>query len=144
MNADLVSLVYFSNARRRFDDAALLELLRVARANNARDGITGMLLYHDGNFIQAIEGPLAAVERTFARIRANDAHDGVVATRPMPVKERQFADWSMGFLASGALSADARRTVNDFLRRPPAGEPIANSVAWTMLRAFRDGIARAA
>ena len=141
---DLVSLVYFSNARRRFDEAALLELLSVARANNARDGITGMLLYHDGNFIQAIEGPREAVERTFARIRADDAHVGVVATRPMPIRERQFADWSMGFLASRTLSVEAKQIINDFLRHPRAGEAIASSVAWTMLRTFRDGIDRAA
>jgi Sensors of blue-light using FAD len=143
MPADLVSLVYFSHARRRFDEAALLALLRVARANNARDGITGMLLYHDGNFIQALEGPRAAVERTFARIRANEAHDGVVATSVMPIDARQFAEWSMGFLASSALSAEEKRSVNDFLRKP-AGETIGHSVAWSMLATFRNGIARAA
>jgi hypothetical protein len=144
MTADLVSLVYFSHARRRFDEAALLELLHVARANNARDGVTGMLLYHDGNFIQALEGPREAVERTFARIRRNEAHDGVVATRTMPIDARHFADWSMGFLPSDALSAEAKRCVNDFLRRPSQGEAIGSSVAWAMLTAFRNGISRAA
>jgi hypothetical protein len=142
--SDLVSLVYFSNARRRFDEADLLELLRVARANNARDGITGMLLYHDGNFIQALEGPRDAVQRTFARIAANTRHSGVVATRPMPLQQRQFADWSMGFLASANLPDDAKRSVNDFLHSPRDGEALSNSAAWSMLKAFRNGVSRAA
>lgn len=140
---DLVSLVYFSHACRRYNEAALLDLLRVSRANNARDGITGMLLYDDGNFIQALEGPRATVERTFARIGKDPNHAGIMTTRIIPIEQRQFADWSMGFLTSGSLSAEARAAINDFLRSPRDGA-IPNSFAWSMLATFRNSAARAA
>ena len=51
----LVSLSYVSSAVRKLDDHELLEVLRVARKNNERLGVTGMLLYHDGNFMQILE-----------------------------------------------------------------------------------------
>lgn len=107
-------MVYFSSARPLFDEIALVNLLRVARRNNERDEITGMLLYHDGNFIQAIEGPPNAVVKTFARIRMNPAHDGVISIGPLPLEERQFPKWTMGFLASTTLPADAQRSINRF------------------------------
>ena len=40
----MIRLVYVSCATDPFDGAALDELLAVSRANNTRDGITGMLL----------------------------------------------------------------------------------------------------
>lgn len=140
---DLVSLVYFSHACRRFDDAALLGLLRIARENNARDDVTGMLLYDDGNFIQALEGPRATVERTFARIAKNPEHAGIMTTRVIPIAQRQFGDWSMGFLTSSALSAEARASINDFLRSGHS-DAIPSSFAWSMLATFRNNAARAA
>jgi hypothetical protein len=144
MDSDLVSVVYFSHARRRFNESELLELLRLSRANNARNGLTGMLLYHDGNFIQALEGPREVVERTFARIANDKDHAGIVATRPMPITQRQFPDWSMGFLATRTLSPEAMQSINDFLRSSPEVGAIGDSVAWSMLKTFRDGMSRAA
>ncbi|MCK6682224.1 MAG: BLUF domain-containing protein [Thermoanaerobaculia bacterium] len=46
----LIELAYCSAAKTAFTPAELTRLLRVARQNNARDGITGMLLYADGRF----------------------------------------------------------------------------------------------
>src|ERR1700761_501650 len=130
---DLFGLVYFSNARRRYDDAALLDLLRVARRNNQRDQITGMLLYHDGNFVQALEGAQVDVQRVFNRIREDVAHDGVISTPLIPIDARQFPDWRMGFLVSGALSADARREIDNFLSDPRGSDDqISISAAWKL------------
>jgi hypothetical protein len=145
MTKDLVTIVYFSSARHRFNEIALVDLLRVARRNNERDGITGMLLYHDGNFIQAIEGPPDAVVQTFARIRTNPAHDGVISIGPLPLEERQFPTWTMGFLASTQLPADAQRSINKFLNgRWQSDERIRESVAWSLLKTFRQGLPSAA
>ena len=49
-------LVYVSSAVRPFSKSELVELLNVTRDNNSRLGVTGMLLYRDGNFMQVLEG----------------------------------------------------------------------------------------
>lgn len=145
MSGNLVTLVYFSHARRSLDETALLDLLIVARRNNQRSGITGMLLYHDGNFVQVLEGPKAAIEAIFERISVDPAHDGIVSTDIVPIKERQFGDWSMGFLPIAALPEVARHSVNAFLKDGRAGgKKTTDSFAWPLLRTFRDRLARVA
>ena len=57
---DLFRLVYVSRAvlpvLSRFD-ATVQEIISVAEPNNARMGVTGLLLAHQGWFVQALEGP---------------------------------------------------------------------------------------
>jgi Sensors of blue-light using FAD. len=45
-------LVYVSSATRPFSREDLRVLLETCRKNNAELGVTGMLLYKDGNFMQ--------------------------------------------------------------------------------------------
>jgi len=52
-----VPLVYVSSATELFSDTQLENLLLRSRQNNSTLGITGMLLYKDGNFMQCLEGP---------------------------------------------------------------------------------------
>ena len=49
-------LVYVSAATVPFTDAALAQLLNISRKNNVAAGITGMLVYRDGDFLQILEG----------------------------------------------------------------------------------------
>jgi len=52
----MIQLVYVSSAVKPFTDQELLGLLEKARENNQKLGITGMLLYKNGDFMQALEG----------------------------------------------------------------------------------------
>jgi hypothetical protein len=55
-------IVYVSAASEPFSDQQLKELLQKSRQNNVAAGITGMLLYKDGTFMQTLEGPELAVK----------------------------------------------------------------------------------
>lgn len=70
-------LIYVSIARNALRSEELLELLRVSRENNMRDGITGLLLYKDGKFMQLLEGPEATVCATYSRIEKDRRHHDV-------------------------------------------------------------------
>ena len=97
----MLQLVYVSTARdpEAFDHEALLDR---ARRNNARDGVTG-LLYIDGKrFLQAVEGPDAAVEALFARIQADPRHYALVLLSCRQVEAREFGDWEMAHLTDPA------------------------------------------
>ena len=69
--AALRRVLYVAAARNPFSREELAALLAKSRANNERDGVTGMLLYRDGLFIQALEGPPGAMRALLARIRAD-------------------------------------------------------------------------
>jgi hypothetical protein len=81
------------------DDAALAEILKVARAKNASLGITGALMLYDDWFAQVLEGPQVAVESLYARIKTDPRHDAARLTEAGPVPKRQFAKWAMAVVA---------------------------------------------
>ena len=91
-------LVCVSAAVTWFTRAELHALLASCRAHNAQAGSTGMLLYRDGNFMQALDGEESAVRALQARIGADLRHRGMVVIDSGPAEHRQFADWRMGFV----------------------------------------------
>ncbi|MGA2411874.1 MAG: BLUF domain-containing protein [Candidatus Binataceae bacterium] len=113
----LLSIVYVSTATQLFDAEDLEELLGVARRNNQRDGITGMLLYVEGNFMQAIEGPPDQMKDLYARLERDPRHHSVTRLINEPLAERQFKQWSMAFRRVGISSLKKMEGFSDFLER---------------------------
>jgi hypothetical protein len=97
----MISIVYVSAARHAFSPAELEALLEKSRANNRRDGVSGVLVYRDGDFLQVLEGPEDAVRRTYARIARDPRHGGVIVLDESEITQRNFGDWSMGFRRVG-------------------------------------------
>lgn len=89
-------LLYVSNTSRKADQAVLESILHTARTNNQRIGVTGMLLYADGGFLQVLEGEPDALDELYAKIRADKRHWNaqILLKRESP---RAFISWSMGF-----------------------------------------------
>jgi blue light- and temperature-responsive anti-repressor len=73
------------------------DVLRVSRRNNARDEITGALLFSARAFAQALEGPLDVVSDAFERIQCDERHSDVVVLQSGPIAKRDFPDWAMAF-----------------------------------------------
>ncbi len=90
-------LIYVSSARKLMDKDALLGILAKAREKNARLGITGMLLYKDGNFLQLLEGEERIVRGIYETIARDTRHFDTMITMEEAVNERMFTEWSMGF-----------------------------------------------
>ena len=57
----MLQLIYASAATVRFSVADLKHLLAIARANNESLGVSGMLVFQEGSFLQIIEGEDDAV-----------------------------------------------------------------------------------
>ena len=103
----LRSLVYSSNAVTRFYQEDLEQLLLAARAHNETVGITGILLYRKDQFIQFLEGPVPEVTSLIDRIEQDTRHTNVRIVVDEFQRERQFADWSMGYVPSRPHSSAA-------------------------------------
>lgn len=93
----LYSLVYSSTAADSFNESDLTALLQQSRSDNTRDGITGMLLYRKGRFVQVLEGPEDRVRALVTRISADPRHSQVRVMLDGHPASRQFAEWTMGY-----------------------------------------------
>ncbi|QJU55761.1 BLUF domain-containing protein [Herbiconiux sp. KACC 21604] len=100
--ASVLSVVYTSTAVVPFSRDDLFELLEHSRENNARDGLTGMLLYRGGRFLQVLEGPEDAVRTRIEAIRADERHERFGVLIEETADERHFPDWTMGFASDAA------------------------------------------
>lgn len=90
-------IIYTSRAADDFDEMALRQVLGMARLKNKRCGITGMLLFEDGCFLQVIEGPEEAVETLIAKILEDPRHHDTVVLHRCDVSSREFGGWSMAW-----------------------------------------------
>jgi hypothetical protein len=95
-------LVYYSRNQVSGEDTAfetsVHDILAKSRVNNARDDITGALLFNAGCFAQVLEGPLSSVEAAFERIQQDERHGEVSLLTMEPIAERSFPNWAMGFV----------------------------------------------
>ena len=112
---DLVCLVYVSAAIRELTQDELVELLQTCRADNARTGVTGLLLYKGGNFMQLLEGPRHRVTTLFERIAHDPRHHRVYRLLLEPAETRLFAEWSMAFGNVDRLDERDREAASAFL-----------------------------
>ncbi|CZF86512.1 MULTISPECIES: BLUF domain-containing protein [Grimontia] len=97
MSDNLQQIVYISSAEHPFTDEEFAEMLAAIRENNEKIGVTGMLLYKDGDFIQVIEGEEHVLTPLYTTICQDNRHYSVVEMMRKPIVERQFKNWSMGF-----------------------------------------------
>lgn len=123
MAADpLIQMIYLSNST-HFDsdtDEKLQSLLKTARRNNNRLGVTGMLLYHNGSFLQVLEGQESVVDALYERIKQDDRHRACMIVARLKVPEREFGNWSMGFQKpEGVLLMGFSDFMNDYRQYDP-------------------------
>jgi hypothetical protein len=101
--ADLHALVYVSVASHPLSQAEINHLLERARARNAREQVTGVLLYSHGNFMQYLEGPASGIANVYQAIKADGLHHGIIELLREAIAEREFSDWSMAFRSVSAF-----------------------------------------
>ena len=76
-------------------DETLTAILDVAVPNNRKLDVTGLLVAHQGWFLQAIEGPEAAIQGLFDQIRDDPRHHDAVLIARGPQRQRTFGAWTM-------------------------------------------------
>lgn len=105
-------LVYVSRTTLADAEDGLTSIVALSRLNNARAGITGvLLLFADGVICQVLEGAYMQVESSFSRIRNDGRHADVQVLQAVPTRERRYPGWPMG-LATRCLN---RPGINDGL-----------------------------
>jgi hypothetical protein len=75
--------------------AALTNIVTRSIVKNRKARITGLLIAHKGWFVQALEGPRAAVEALFDTVAADPRHHHALPLYQGVVEARLFEQWSM-------------------------------------------------
>lgn len=78
-----------------FEQAMLSGILRQARRNNTRDGITGALICRDDLYLQLLEGDAALVDAAYERIVPDDRHLSPQLIWRGVAEARLFGAWAM-------------------------------------------------
>lgn len=117
-------LVYLSSATVKMEDRDLQRLLKKSRKNNELIGVTGLLMYIDGNFIQVIEGEKDTVMNLYRKIARDSRHANIIKLLDGYAASRNFEEWSMAlkifkraevFQALGAKNLSTDAALRDML-----------------------------
>jgi hypothetical protein len=93
----LVRLLYVSRAAGDEASKELTEsIMASARAYNMSNGVTGILCYGAGIFLQAIEGGRNEINQLYGMILKDPRHKDVVLLHYEEIEERRFGGWTMG------------------------------------------------
>ena len=109
-------MIYASAATVDFSAEDLHALLEVARKNNKALDVTGMLIYHNGSFLQVLEGEKDVVETLFKHIDKDSRHSNVRILLRGEIDERHFAEWQMGFYDTSTSAVASHSGFFDFFR----------------------------
>jgi len=93
----MFELLYTSVAPQSLSEDQLMDILINARIKNKELGITGLMIYHDREIMQILEGEKTAVKALFQTIYEDKRHTSVGVFYEGNIKERAFNDWSMAF-----------------------------------------------
>ena len=138
----LFSLIYVSSAVELFSTVDLVSLLETCRRNNTAAGVTGMLLYKAGNFMQVLEGEEETVRSLHEKIQHDPRHRGLLTLTEHMIPQRQFGEWSMGFRNLSDPALLALPGYNEFLNVPlnDKGFEAQPSRARRLLASFRQAM----
>ena len=99
----LVRLLYASRAVDT-SPAAIEAILAQSREHNPSNGLTGVLCYGGGVFLQAIEGGRSAVSHLFGTLMHDARHKDVELLQFQEIEERRFGGWTMGVVNLNKLN----------------------------------------
>lgn len=130
-------LVYLSSTKRPATPDVVRDILLTSRRNNARDGITGFLFYHDHLFFQVFEGEHSVVERCYSRVKSDPRHVQPSIMWTNTAEARSFPEWEMGYATPEDLGDTGGETVLKLaeIARSPAASVGSDRMIETFIQA---------
>ncbi|NQV78984.1 MAG: BLUF domain-containing protein [Alphaproteobacteria bacterium] len=102
----MIQLIYVSASTGRLPDGEIAGFLAANRQRNKARGITGIVVHHEGSFLQVIEGKGDVVSALFDTIRNDPRHDAVALLSRKSIAHREFGDSSMAFVDTAGKAGD--------------------------------------
>lgn len=135
----MIQLAYLSSTPVLLSADDIGQILLSSRSNNAKLGVTGLLVYRDGNVLQFLEGERDAVQALFEKICRDPRHRGVIILYEREVERRDFPEWTMGFSDLAAEGATYLDGFEDVLGPTYDVSKLSSSGARKLIDVFKRG-----
>jgi hypothetical protein len=100
----LIRLLYVSTAHKNVGLDEFRAILAQAQTNNEARDLTGVLAFNSKMFLQALEGARDQVNTLYGKLLRDPRHHSVTLLSLQDIERRQWADWSMGFVAPNSAN----------------------------------------
>lgn len=111
----MICKVYISSARLMLQDREISSIVKASQVNNKELGITGILLYNSGNFMQLIEGEAPNVDALYKKINQDKRHRDMTLLLTENITHRNFEHWLMGYRDLDSIKNIDRNILSPFL-----------------------------
>lgn len=112
-NNMLKTICYISDSRINKSITDFNNLIEKAKINNAKNNITGILVYRNNNFLQVFEGSPETVDTIFDKIRMDQRHQNIFKIIDTSIDQRIFEDYNFGFTV--VSDNNALQNLSDYL-----------------------------
>jgi len=85
-------------------------ILETAKRNNAKNGLTGVLLFNKTYFIQSLEGSRPKINRLLKNLSADPRHSDMQIIEFKDILVRSWGQWSMGYSNIGTALNQLEQT----------------------------------
>lgn len=75
------------------------KILLYSRVNNRKSGLTGVLCFGDGCFLQCLEGEEDLINKLLLKLKEDSRHSDFTVLWQKPIQTRSFGRWEMKFVA---------------------------------------------
>jgi hypothetical protein len=137
----LVRCLYASRAVEPLATNALDRILEKSRHNNQPRGITGLLCYNNGIFVQVLEGGRDPVSALIGTLYTDNRHEGLQLLMFEEIGERHFGNWTMGKVNIDAVNGGAVLKYSEKAELDPFNAPGRATLALLMEFASTGSIA---
>ena len=95
---DIYNILYCSHATALMGEAELEKIVKSSQLNNPARGVTGLLAFGGGMFLQWLEGPRDEVEALMTVLKSDPRHETIVRLQVLSdLSERLYPRWAMQF-----------------------------------------------
>lgn len=107
-------ILYTSRASTDLPSDEVFKIIETSARNNPSRDVTGFLIFHQGQFLQLVEGEAQALDELLEVLKRDPRHCDLIVHYREPALERCFPNWRMRRLGSSAEGIeDILRTMSE-------------------------------
>ena len=95
---DIHQLIYASTATVKMDFSQVKDISSRASRNNERYGISGLLVYGGGYFLQILEGRQKEINELYFKVAGDERHKNICLLDYENIAIQRYGKWAMGCL----------------------------------------------
>jgi hypothetical protein len=106
-------VLYTSQCSPEVNEEEVFKIIKHAQEKNTAQGITGMMLYVDDNFIQVLEGEKEQVKALYQKISMDQRHFAIKTVLEGFIPKRLFENWTMGLKILTKMDLEELKMLNN-------------------------------